>query len=88
MLFAILKLSQVQVAIGINLHTRSKLLIIGKLALINFAILPHINSISMSPLLFDLAKVNLILILDQFQVGTLQQLLNVDRSQVGKEIIG
>jgi hypothetical protein len=41
----------------------------------------------MSFLFFHLSKVNLILILDQFQVRTLQQLLNVYGRQIRKEII-
>jgi hypothetical protein len=64
----ILKLSQVQITIRIDFHSRPKLLIIGKLPLINLPILTDIHPMSMPFLLLHLSKVYLILVLYQLKV--------------------
>lgn len=63
---AVLKLPQVQVAIGIDLHTLPELLVVGKLPLIDPAILVDVDAIPVPFLLLHLPEEDLIAILDQF----------------------
>lgn len=73
MLFVIKEMPQVEVVIGVDLHTLSTFLVIVELALVKFAITLEVNPPSLSTLAVHLAEVDLVITLDEFQLRTVQQ---------------
>lgn len=76
MFLVIMKLSYVEVAIGVDLNTIATLLVIVEVSFVKLAISLQVNTPALSPLAIHLAEVDLVIALYQLQLGTAQQLLD------------
>lgn len=76
MLFVIMKLADVEVAIGVYLNAIATLLIIVEVSFVKLAISLQVNAPALSPLAIHLAEVDLVIALYQLQFCTSQQLLD------------
>lgn len=78
MLFIIQKLSNIQIAIWVNLDSLAILLVIIELALVKSAIFLDVNPHPLSFLTIHLSEVDLPIAFDQFELGTIKQPLDAD----------
>lgn len=76
MFFVIVKLSYVEVTVGVDLNTIATLLIIVEVSLVELAISLQVNSPALSPLAVHFAEVDLVIAFNELQLGTTQQLLD------------
>lgn len=73
MLLVIKEMTQIEVAIGVDLHSLATFLVVIELALVKFPIFLEVDPSALSSLAVHLAKVDLVITLDQLQFRAIEQ---------------